>query len=138
MYRYRIFAEAELLTKHPCRSQNANGWEHSVHPEGQPYYVLQCESHRFFTEANLDEDGVLDEVTSFLDGIKAHMANWPNIPDNVEIVLEIQDGWTYYMVDLDKRCVFWLDKHDFSGALGEEFGFETRSQFRMKVCLIRQ
>ena len=117
-------------------------WKRYIHPEGLPYFVLRRESIggsrkiQFFTEANLNNEEVLNDVKEFMGGIEAQMSGWPNIPKNVEVVLEIQDDWTYYMVDLDRRCVFWLDEHDFSGALGEDFGFESRLQFRMNDRLI--
>ena len=84
-------------------------WKRYIHPEGLPYFVLRCESiggsrkTQFFTEANLNDEEVLNDVKEFMGGIEAQMSRWPNIPKNVEVVLEIQYDWAYYMVDLDQR-----------------------------------
>ncbi|EJC97873.1 uncharacterized protein FOMMEDRAFT_143412 [Fomitiporia mediterranea MF3/22] len=129
-----------LATFDVYRNRDVAGWKHYVHPEGPPYYLLEkCDGHRFsyLTEADLQDYSVLDEVEAFVCAVERHTTNFNwgrDIPENVEVVLEIEDeAWSYYMVDLEQRCVFWLDDYDMSYALGENFGVESLDHFRSQL-----
>ena len=50
-------------------------------------------------------------------------------PKNVDVFLELVDkGWVYYMVDLDKRALFWLEKYDATWMADSLNGIEDKSQ----------
>ncbi|EJC98481.1 uncharacterized protein FOMMEDRAFT_31912 [Fomitiporia mediterranea MF3/22] len=99
----------------------------------------RCDGQRFtyLTEADIQDRSVLEEVDAFMNEVERHAAsfNWGrDIPENVEVVLEIEeDGWSYYMVDLEQRCVFWLHEYDISNALGEGFGVGSIDHFRSEL-----
>ena len=50
-------------------------------------------------------------------------------PRNVDVFLELVDkGWVYYMVDLDKRALFWLEEYDATWMAHMLGGIEDKSQ----------
>ena len=52
-----------------------------------------------------------------------------NKPKNVDVFLELVDeGWAYYMVDLDRRALFWLEKYDATWMADDLGGIEDKSQ----------
>ena len=50
-------------------------------------------------------------------------------PQNVDVFLELLDeGCDYYMVDLDKRVLFWLEEYDATWMADDLGGIEDKSQ----------
>ncbi|EJC97875.1 uncharacterized protein FOMMEDRAFT_171285 [Fomitiporia mediterranea MF3/22] len=129
-----------LATFNVYKNRDVSRWKHYVHPEGPPYYLLGKCGGRIFshlTEADLQNSAVLEEVEAFVCAVERHATNFNwgrDIPENIEVVLEIEnDAWSYYMVDLEQRCVFWLHDYDMTDALGESFGVESLDHFRKSV-----
>lgn len=112
-----------------------------VQPEGQPYFYNDSAvcRFRFLTEADLFNLGVLSRVnvykSAFEEDAKGRFeeyakvqstndqsTNPPPTPEKVEVVLlphATENTCSYYMVDIDKQCVFWIDCCPFDGhALG--------------------
>ena len=65
-------------------------WRLHVHPEGQPYFQNTSEEKRFrfLTEADLFNDSVLDEVNSFASEFEQRAKKYPDLPLDVEVVLQ--------------------------------------------------
>ena len=88
-------------------------WKLHVQPEGQPYFQNTSTQRRFkfLTGADLSCDIVLDEVNLFASEFERVVTlEWfPDLPlSEIEVVLlPTEDRWLYYMVDLERRCVFW-------------------------------
>ncbi|KAL5482524.1 hypothetical protein ACEPAI_9118 [Sanghuangporus weigelae] len=122
-----------LETYDLLRVRNVKAWDYFVHPEGVPYYLyVSLPGFSFLTEANLQDSAVLEEVETFMNDLEKRIDkfNWEGKrPENVEVVLEIQEDWTYYMVDLDKRVVFWIDEFDGSIFCGRDYGVGERDHF---------
>ena len=121
-------------------------WEYFIHPEGIPYYrYVSSHGFSFITEANLRNNATLDLVETFMNDLEDRIEKFKwkgRQPQSMEVVLELQDGrdkrdnvtkedcWTYYMVDLRKRVVFWIDEYDISlNACGSEYGYGEFDHF---------
>lgn len=72
------------------------------------------------TEANLYDPLVRLGVASFMEELEATVRRFHEMdfPSNVDIVMEVElssegdiENRSYYMVDLSRRCLFWM--HDF-------------------------
>ncbi|KAL5519915.1 hypothetical protein ACEPAG_1575 [Sanghuangporus baumii] len=128
-----------LETYELFRDRNIGAWKHFIHPEGIPYYLNESSlGFSFLTEADLREHLVFEEVKSFMNHLEARIENfdWEDgRPENVEVVLEIQGGWSYYMIDLDKAVVFWIDEYDTSSAFGYYFGVGSHDDFLRQLEL---
>ncbi|KAL5501709.1 hypothetical protein ACEPAH_8969 [Sanghuangporus vaninii] len=115
------------------RGRNVGVWKYFIHPEGIPYYLHESSfGLSFLTEADLRDNLVFQEVEAFRNHLVARIENfdWESgRPTNVEVVLEIQDGWSYYMIDLDKGVVFWIDERDTSFGFDYYFGVRSRDVF---------
>ncbi|EJD05201.1 uncharacterized protein FOMMEDRAFT_132895 [Fomitiporia mediterranea MF3/22] len=129
-----------LKTYDVYKNRDVCQWKYYIHPDGQPYYLLEkCGGQKlsYLTEADLQDDSIIEEIEAFMQEVESHAANFDwsrGIPENVEVVLKIDDDrWSYYMVDLDQRCVFWLDDYDMSTALGERCGVESLDHFRSQL-----
>ena len=109
-------------------------WRLHVHPEGQPYFqnVSKERRFRFLTEADLFHDSVLDEINFFASEFERRAKKYPDLPSDVEVVLQPTEKlWLYYMVDVQRRCVFWIDEVSLDECiLPPKFGLERIEQAR--------
>ncbi|KAH8113921.1 hypothetical protein DFH11DRAFT_1544659 [Phellopilus nigrolimitatus] len=106
-------------------------WSFHVHPEGQPYFFNDCRRFYYLTELDLYNSEVLAEMDRFMDEIERKAENFNDLPTHVEVVLEVEDGsWSYYMMDLDRRCIFWLDRFDAWPIIPPHFAFEKKDHIR--------
>ena len=65
------------------------------------------------------------------DTMKLKMEDIPeeDQPQNVDVFLETSEDWYgYYMVDLDKRALFWLEEYDATFIADYIGGIEDESQ----------
>ncbi|EJC97874.1 uncharacterized protein FOMMEDRAFT_162213 [Fomitiporia mediterranea MF3/22] len=130
-----------LATFDVYRNQDVGSWERYIHPEGPPYYLLKQSGENnfsFLTEANLQKTSVLREIKDFVHKIETHAKEFSDrhkdILNNVEVVLEVgEDDWSYYMIHLERRCLFWLHTHDVSHILGDDFGVESLDHFHYQL-----
>ncbi|KAI5120087.1 hypothetical protein M0805_001243 [Coniferiporia weirii] len=111
------FTFAPLQTLEVHKDHYIPDWILYVQPEGQPYFYndkgSSTQTFSYLTEANLFNAGILAEVNLFVERFehKAHQLSESHLPSKVDVVLEIgEKDWLYYMVDLDRRCVFWIDE----------------------------
>lgn len=117
------------------------GWKPLVQPDGQPYFLNNSQHLRFryLTETNLYEDRLLDEINFFVSEFeeRARRRKFPPISSEVEVVLQPTENlWLYYMVDVERRCVFWMDKCVFDGSIiPPYFGIERKEHLREYISL---
>ncbi|KIL00338.1 hypothetical protein PAXRUDRAFT_821795 [Paxillus rubicundulus Ve08.2h10] len=95
-------------------SSSALEWRRFVHPEGQPYSVLNNEEFAVVTEANLEdaeaEQSILDYVKLVQKELQYHHIK---VPPRSELFLELGDDRTqcnYYFVDHAAKKLFWLEE----------------------------
>ncbi|THH05891.1 hypothetical protein EW145_g4467 [Phellinidium pouzarii] len=108
-------------------------WTFHIQPEGQPYFYNKSPTlkFRYLTEAPLSNDGILAEVNLFVNEFERKASGVSGLPTNVEVVLEVDtDFWLYYLIDIDRRCVFWLDECLFDDVIPPNFGVERLEQLR--------
>ena len=77
------------------------------------------------------DDDLRENTESFIKQIEGEVENVPEvkIPKNVDVFLELVDeGCAYYMVDLDKRALFWLGEYDATWMANDLGGIEDKSQ----------
>lgn len=104
-------------------------WKLLIQPEGQPYFRNASERlmFRYLTEANLFEDHVRKEINRFVwefeTRARKHKAIMPRFSSQIEVVLQVtKELWLYYMVDVEHRCIFWMDECEFDSVLPPDFG----------------
>lgn len=97
------------------RLPSVKNWLYHVHPLGQPYYECARSNSRFrfLTEVDLTQPLILDEIVTFVLTLEQKAISFPEISIEVEVVLDISDdAWSYYMVDVQNRRVFWMDRNE--------------------------
>lgn len=106
-----------------------------MHPEGNPYFSCDDKVHsrrfRYLTEAIPSTQSVREELEEFMNAIesKAKELELSQVSSNVDAVLELQDErWCYYMIDVDRRAVFWLDEYDTHRIIPPDEGFGIKHQ----------
>lgn len=118
------------------RDHDISPWQYHVHPEGQPYYRLEPDTHHF--SYNTDADITVSNVRTRLNRCIEEIEKRAEIEldschsDGVDVVLSFTNNeWTYYMVNTVKRRVFWLDEFDLGElTLGPYEGIEKQYHFR--------
>ena len=105
------------------------------HPQGNPYFKHDIGSHHYLTEDNMYDTDIRDRARSIITQIEEtmnqKMEGIPEVdrPQNVDVFLETSwNSCDYYMVDLDKRSLFWLEKYDATWMADDLGGIETKSQ----------
>lgn len=77
----------------------------------------------------------------FIDEIqkkREFFADKMELPKTADVYLELTDeGRSYYMVDLEKRRIFWLDKYDATWMADQIAGIDSWSHLRKSVCISR-
>ncbi|KAI5123268.1 hypothetical protein M0805_001357 [Coniferiporia weirii] len=107
------FEPLETLNIH--KDEHVPDWTPYVHPGGQLYFLNDTSStlgFHYLTEAHLYDDQIREEVAQFIVAFerKSRAADLGQLPSNTEVVLQVDEGcWSYYMVDLDHRALFWID-----------------------------
>ncbi|KIJ11744.1 hypothetical protein PAXINDRAFT_15450 [Paxillus involutus ATCC 200175] len=93
---------------------SAPRWRRFIHPEGQPYSVLNNEEFAVVTEANLEdaetEQAILGYVKLVQKELQCHDIK---VPPRCELFLELEDDRTqcnYYFVDHAAKGLFWLEE----------------------------
>ncbi|THH08461.1 hypothetical protein EW145_g2704 [Phellinidium pouzarii] len=130
-----VFGPTETFILH--EEKVIPSWERFVQPEGQIYFLNSCRRFRYLTEANLYDPETLAEVEDVMTEIerKADMFSKP-LPANTEVLLELADkSWSYYMMDLDRCCIFWLDDYDAQSLIPQLFGIGKREHLRHALDL---
>ncbi|KIJ56245.1 hypothetical protein M422DRAFT_41003 [Sphaerobolus stellatus SS14] len=105
------------------RSSLPTGWKQFIHPQGRLYYWN--ESTRTLTDVDLYHPGLLKLVNTATDQIyhELHkLSSTAYIPADIQLVLDlaIREGnpvFGYYFASLERRCLFWLKKHNISGMI---------------------
>ncbi|KAL5522713.1 hypothetical protein ACEPAG_8731 [Sanghuangporus baumii] len=125
-----IFKPLETLTIYD--ELDVPYWRHYIQPEGQLYFLRVSRRFHYLTEENLDHHPTLSEAELFINTFERHAENYKSLPTNVEVVFELhKDYWSYYMVDLDHRRLFWIDECIVDDSvLPAKFGVEYREHFR--------
>ena len=89
------------------------------------------------SDANANANAVNSDATNRCaagDGIEREIEEYTvsTLPNHTEVVLQIDGGeWAYYMVDLDRRMVFWIDDTICDEvSLPPHFGVQLREHFR--------
>ncbi|KAH8114381.1 hypothetical protein DFH11DRAFT_210933 [Phellopilus nigrolimitatus] len=122
-----------LQTLNVYEKQIIPSWMSYTHPEGQIYFLNTSRGFHYLTEAHLYEGHILEQVENFVDEIEKKIREYHSdhrFPSNVEVVLEIGDQiWSYYLVDLDRCCIFWLDDYDAEVLIPPTFGIEAQEHF---------
>ncbi|KAF9225812.1 hypothetical protein BS17DRAFT_794694 [Gyrodon lividus] len=94
-------------------SPSASKWRQFIHPEGQPYFLLNHEEFAIVTEANLEDPETEGQFISCLELVKKEL-QYHNIklPPRCELFLELRDDRTlcnYYFVDHAAKGLFWIE-----------------------------
>ncbi|EJC97862.1 uncharacterized protein FOMMEDRAFT_149358 [Fomitiporia mediterranea MF3/22] len=117
-------------------------WQYHVHPEGQPYYSLLQGCHRFsyLTEANIAEAEQREKLEYFIVVMEKKadaLACKLPVPPDARVVLEISDSGecSYYMVDINRRLIFWLEDHEFPNSGASYFGVGSKNHFYHALTL---
>ncbi|EJC99259.1 uncharacterized protein FOMMEDRAFT_148782 [Fomitiporia mediterranea MF3/22] len=107
-------------------------WTHYVQPEGQLYFHNTSRRFNYLTEAHLCDPRMLAEAELFISVFERKAESFKGLPVNLEVVFEINDEhWLYYMVDLERKCLLWLDDYEIPDeVLPGKFGVEHREHFR--------
>ena len=66
----------------------------------------------------------------FLKAFERHARRFPTVPGEVEVVLQPTEKlWLYYMADIEKRRIFWIDEIKFDEVnIPKRFGIERLEQ----------
>lgn len=89
------------------------GWNSFVHPEGQPYYQSQLGGILYTTEADVCDEEVYKEITGFITELEKRISTTElNSTNDLEIVLDVEGEWSYYIIDHTCRHILWLENHD--------------------------
>ncbi|KAL5523131.1 hypothetical protein ACEPAF_1398 [Sanghuangporus sanghuang] len=125
-----VFEPLETLTVYD--ELDVPYWRHYIQPEGQPYFLRVSGRFHYLTEENLDNHSTLSEAEHFINTFERRVENYKSLPTNVEVMFELhKDYWSYYMVDLDHRRLFWIDECIIDDSvLPGKFGVEYREHFR--------
>ena len=103
------------------------------------YFCSEGRRFRYLTEENLRDHHRLAEVELFISDLEAKydaLNKEKQLPENVEVALEISDeGWNYYMIDVERQCLFWVDDHDLTWMANMIGGIESESQLRMSISV---
>lgn len=104
------------------RDSVPTNWHRYVQGEGQPYFINYSSDICYVTEANLFEGTTRTEIEGFIQAFNAKYGEYKatfthssecmpsTLPKHVEVTLQIDNGkWEYYMIDLDRKMVFWID-----------------------------
>lgn len=116
---------------------NLRGWEPITHTEGCLYFYHK--DKRIYTEVYLYEAGYFEEVEQFVqyleDSLRASGETLPS--SNCELVIQIdwddEDDevlWSYYYVDHNSRCLFWLNDFEVDHLLYEVTGSMPPAHFK--------
>ncbi|KAJ8517952.1 hypothetical protein ONZ45_g4944 [Pleurotus djamor] len=97
-----------------CRDSPA-GWIPFQHPEGALYF--HCPRQNIYTDANLTDKTISDAVIRFAQRYEIFLhENHISLDGSVELVLDYEEEGEYegtcgyYLVDHQRRSVFWLDE----------------------------
>ncbi|KAF9225806.1 hypothetical protein BS17DRAFT_777724 [Gyrodon lividus] len=94
-------------------SPSASNWRRFIHPEGQPYFLLNHEEFAVVTEANLDDAETQGQIFDCLKLVKKELqCHKIRVPPRCELFLELGDDHTlcnYYFVDHAAKGLFWLE-----------------------------
>ena len=123
-----------------------------MHPEGLPYYK-HVGRFTYLTEAHVEKPHISTRLLQHIQYIEVKANKLRNRDDklvvknnggtiedeDVEVVIEIEDGigWSYYMVDMNRRNIFWLEEYE----ILEGHSVEREQQFcelkllETKTCL---
>ncbi|KAI5121416.1 hypothetical protein M0805_003188 [Coniferiporia weirii] len=106
-------------------------WKSYTHPEGQNYHSKERNGLVYLTEANLDEVDIQEDIESAMTKIEQTFEFNKSMSSEIEVLLEhTSEGWSYYMMDLNERRIFWLDDFDAAQLIPGKFGIEKRDHFR--------
>ena len=117
-----------------------------MHPEGLPYYK-HVGRFTYLTEAHVEKPHISTRLLQNIQYIEVKANKLRNRDDklvvknnggtiedeDVEVVIEIEDGigWSYYMVDMKRRNIFWLEEYEFP----EGHGVEKKQQLCKQIFL---
>ncbi|KAJ8473668.1 hypothetical protein ONZ45_g16209 [Pleurotus djamor] len=97
-----------------CRDSPV-GWIPFQHPEGALYF--HCPRQNIYTDANLTDKTISDAVIRFAQRYEIFLhENHISLDSSVELVLDYEEEGEYegtcgyYLVDHQRRSVFWLDE----------------------------
>ena len=140
MSKWNFFACGLPLTS--PRDEDLGNWMHYIQAEGQPYFCNASASRDicYVTEENLFVEKTRLEVEAFVEEFERKVGAFRLgmseedkrlFPDRIEVAVEVTDHrWKYYMVDLEKRVVFWIDHWEKEEeVLGPYFGVEYLEHF---------
>ncbi|KAJ3491300.1 hypothetical protein NLI96_g800 [Meripilus lineatus] len=126
------------LTVDFFRKDVPRGWTAHVHPEGALYFYH--ESRNIYTDANIIEPGMLEEVTALVAALDKYAdENGIRISHNTELVLELEEeenkeiSWNYYYVDNFRRTLFWIHEHDVTWLTSELHGETSLPHFKHEM-----
>ena len=112
-----------------------------IQAEGQPYFCNISRDFCYVTEEDLFNEDTRNNVEHLILNIEARFKDFRSnlseenqrlLPTHIEVALELDgDTGKYYMVDLDRRMLFWMDKWTSDEeVLPPHFGVEIREHFR--------
>ena len=105
------------------------------HPQGNPYFKHDIGSHHYLTEDDMYNSGLRYYagliIAQVEETMKLKMEDIPEVdqPQNVDVFLERLGYFCdYYMVDLDKHALFWIQEYDATWMADVLGGIEDESQ----------
>ena len=119
-----------------------------MHPEGLPYYK-HVGRFTYLTEANIGSRSpqVHERLLQYVNYIELLADNLRNGDDklevpnsggiiydkDIEVVIEVDNeaNYSYYMVDMKRRNIFWLEEYEFP----EGHGVEKKQQLCKQIFL---
>ncbi|THH07421.1 hypothetical protein EW145_g3391 [Phellinidium pouzarii] len=124
------FAPTETFTVY--EKEHILPWESFTNPEGQVYFKNSYHKFVYLTEADLYDVQIRENIELVMTEIEKRASDFgKELPTKIEVLLEFEDDfWSYYMIDLDRCCIFWLDYYDGGRLIPLDFGIEKREHFR--------
>lgn len=119
-----VFKLSKMELEYNSEAHDLAGWKTFVHPEGDRYFFHP--THKIYTRTNLYDAELFYHIQCYADQLLAAMRSEPDMPDDVECVIQLdpaQDyseeiigqytqAWDclYYLVHHRQRVLFWVSE----------------------------